>query len=626
MKYKADNILLVSFIIIMTYTILTSLPAYSLTNNNTVIKPEISNNQNLIDSAEDPIQNSAISTSCTGTIDDIDGDMIPTEWEKNGIDINNDNIVDLDLKKLGAKYDHKDLFLEIDYMEFHKPVASVIDNVVLSFANSPVCNPDDTSGINLHIDLDEEITPHKDTLNMTNPEAETLEQYTHFTDFYKIKNSHFGNINEQSDPNSKNILEAKGKIYHYGLFIHANKDEPTLLGIAKNIPAIDFIVSLGASGPQNSNNHITGTASEQASTLMHEFGHTIGLGHGGSDFAINNKPNYIGVMNYLMTNAVVANSKLDYSRCALDSLDETGLNEPNGIRGITNNCPDGLNTAFFEKCSFHPKYGWYGIAPQMVTTGNAVDWGSPEQGIDNIKKQKNINCDGNRFTQVYTKEMKGFDDWTNIKYLPTNIITETSLGNSNGESAVRSNSVIQNLNSIQTNTTDNNNDDLILKTLKNEPTSVDKTFQTLGVLAGINTYVENNITKPSFQQPTNDEEGNPIPTDPFAAEEGDPVTSAKEYYNTILGDPISILDPSAPQSEFAAEEENKDTVANDILVGNIDRAIQKLDKLLLTSDSSRGGDSSNDRITNPVNQEELKEKINNLKGLLKTRSCTYDEC
>ncbi|MEX3816585.1 hypothetical protein AB3X96_41745 [Paraburkholderia sp. BR13439] len=37
----------------------------------------------------------------------------------------------------------------------------------------------------------------------------------------------------------------------------------------------------------------------QAATLMHEFGHSLGLRHGGDELAVNYKPNYLSIMNYL---------------------------------------------------------------------------------------------------------------------------------------------------------------------------------------------------------------------------------------------------------------------------------------------------------------------------------------
>jgi hypothetical protein len=98
-------------------------------------------------------------------------------------------------------------------------------------------------------------------------------------------------------------------------------------GIARGIPGSDFIVSLAKIG-------IPPTVFQEAGTFMHELGHTLGLGHGGGD-GVNNKPNYISVMNYLfqfggLTRGGVQNI-FDYSNVALRVLDETSLDEPFGV-------------------------------------------------------------------------------------------------------------------------------------------------------------------------------------------------------------------------------------------------------------------------------------------------------
>ena len=79
--------------------------------------------------------------------DDIDGDGISNKWEVEGIDINGDNKIDLNLAALGASPVHKDLFLEVDYMKYHKPYSSVIPDVISEFEVAPVCNPDGSKGI-----------------------------------------------------------------------------------------------------------------------------------------------------------------------------------------------------------------------------------------------------------------------------------------------------------------------------------------------------------------------------------------------------------------------------------------------------------------------------------------------
>lgn len=47
---------------------------------------------------------------------DADGDGLLDSWESSGYDDNGDGIVDVDLPAMGARPDHKDLFLELDYV------------------------------------------------------------------------------------------------------------------------------------------------------------------------------------------------------------------------------------------------------------------------------------------------------------------------------------------------------------------------------------------------------------------------------------------------------------------------------------------------------------------------------
>ena len=198
---------------------------------------------------------------CTSdNIEDIDGDNILNNWEINGTDINHDNLTDLDLNQLGSSPYHKDLFLEVDFMSFHKPYSKVIPDVITAFGNAPVCNPDGVAGINLHVELGDEI-PHDESLNLLGNEDVNGKEEIHFNDFYKIKSEFFGNEADRMSPNRDNILDAKNSVYHYALFIHTFNGEG-YSGIAKDIPASDFVVSLGHdTWPVNQRiSHNTGTA------------------------------------------------------------------------------------------------------------------------------------------------------------------------------------------------------------------------------------------------------------------------------------------------------------------------------------------------------------------------------
>src|SRR6185436_7556324 len=82
---------------------------------------------------------------------DNDCDSLADIWETTGYDVDMDGTPDLDLKALGANPNHKDIFVELDYMQYHKPRTGVIPAIVTAFANAPIPNPDGLQGIKLHI-------------------------------------------------------------------------------------------------------------------------------------------------------------------------------------------------------------------------------------------------------------------------------------------------------------------------------------------------------------------------------------------------------------------------------------------------------------------------------------------
>jgi hypothetical protein len=357
----------------------------------------------------------------TVVIVDADGDGLLDAWEQaGGWDYNNDGLVDLNLWNLGARPNHKDIFVEVDYMDCtvaggdcgdnhnHKPTAGIIEDgvlgqtcddgidngpdgltdtadpdcaVVVAFDNAPVNNPDNTTGIHLHVLVDQALRHHR----FMNFAGSLLEDPTaanpgpcndgldngfdgqadgndadcqgglitegglgtcndgndndgdHLVDFADpdCAPSDFDNVKSFGTAgDSKQTLAAKTRVFHYAIFAHSvypdNTASPlwedTISGYGE-MPGNDFMVTLG---------EWAFTADEQEGTFMHELGHNLGLDHGGGD-SMNYKPNYLSVMNYMfqMTN-IVANRPLDYSRWVLplpDNEDGQGANT----------CNDGLD-------------------------------------------------------------------------------------------------------------------------------------------------------------------------------------------------------------------------------------------------------------------------------------------
>jgi len=313
------------------------------------------------------------------TQQDSDGDGLLNSWETTGIDVNRDGRIDLSLKALGANPLHKDIFVEVDYMQFHKPRTQAIMNVINSFAKADVTNPDRRPGITLHVLVNEQI-PHQNTING-------------LSGLTAIKNTRFGFAIERTLPDVANIIAAKKLAFHYGLFVHSLAGG-SWSGIGE-LPGNDFIVSLGSNawGVDPVTGHRVGSLEQQQGTFMHELGHNLNLRHGGGD-NINRKPNYLSVMNYLFQmGSTVASRPLDYSRCVVAALNENSLSEP---AGVGRSCPPGLWT-FIQAMNL------------LVRTGTPIDYNKDGNKVG-IRVATDLNGDAAPSTLV------GYDDWARILY------------------------------------------------------------------------------------------------------------------------------------------------------------------------------------------------------------------
>lgn len=257
---------------------------------------------------------------------DSDGDGLPDEWEKHGYTHGGKFV---DLPRMGANPNHKDIFVYVDYLDAtghcHRPSEAVIERVKKAFVNAPVDNPDGLRGINLRVILS--TAPIREDAEteiigeMVDVPGQSEKAYA-WDEFEQIKLEKFPS---ELSP-----------AFHYCIFGHNGPNiNGWRSGIARGVPASDFLVTLGTFTNQ------IGAQIEQAGTFMHELGHNLGLHHGGPmslgvrQAILNGKPNYLSVMNYTFQNrGLIKDGKagyLSYSSVEYPILDENHLNEFAGL-------------------------------------------------------------------------------------------------------------------------------------------------------------------------------------------------------------------------------------------------------------------------------------------------------
>jgi uncharacterized repeat protein (TIGR01451 family) len=369
---------------------------------------------------------------------DADGDGLLDGWERNGYNADGDATIDVDLPTMGTQPQRKDLLLELDCLvagpgHSHCPQQAAVQDVVQAFANGQVGNPDGSSGIELHVDVG---NIYGQALNATvnvprTPGGAATGTFGNYGSTTQIPEAGLTVLDFDGGSDgvdigtvrAANMDSKRFQVMRYGLFGHQTNARKALNDCTSGLAFQDvFMVTLGGVGragtppgpcwtvPAGGTQGL-GDQDEQAGTFLHEFGHTLGLGHGGGESIYNNKPNYLSVMNYSYQQCNVPAYALidtpggcDLSRIDLDDLDENSLDECKGLG-------NGL-----------PRVNWNGdgnfSGPFYDGTTCPAPSGANVKVNINDDTTDDADGDGNQSGSEpdFFSTLEGYDDWANLQY------------------------------------------------------------------------------------------------------------------------------------------------------------------------------------------------------------------
>jgi hypothetical protein len=356
---------------------------------------------------------------------DTDHDGLLDCWEDNkGIDFDGDCAIDLNLANYPSAGDnpdknHKDIYVELDYMNGIAISSIALNNVQAAFAAGTNNNPDGTPGIHFHYQIDEAVngSPTADPTTVFEPCSIPGAATT----FDSWKAAKFGTAAERAL--GANTLNAKRLIFHYGLFIHqlqgktaaappplppppapgappsapaATSTDP-VMGCAE-VPGDDFVIVRDG--------FASFTAAAQGAVLLHELGHNLNLRHGGGS-NIDFQPNYVSVMNdsLLLNNwQALRCSEAGWAGNLCLSPDQASWNEAGGIDEAAGVPQDiaGRHTLYWR-----PGGDPATALPHPVDTLVATDFNA----AGGLQAGQTMVLTRDRPIPTY---LPGYDDWSNL--------------------------------------------------------------------------------------------------------------------------------------------------------------------------------------------------------------------
>ncbi len=248
----------------------------------------------------------------------------PNDVPANAIDSDKDGIPDsakvqggtfggMDLYSLGARKGQRDIFIHVNYMSSATDIAVTPQKNALQM----VVDAFSTHNIKIHFDVgnlfSSSVSPASFNLSGDVSHKVAFEKCTQILSSTATSNSDF-----TPDAGCSSIYK-----YSSGSFDVRRKPVYRFMQMASSqlasgaggssgiaeLPGNKFLVTLGGSGFAPNNARLqTILVNFQGGTIMHEFGHTLGLHHGGFEDQ-NYKPNYFSIMNYMyQLNGLPANA------------------------------------------------------------------------------------------------------------------------------------------------------------------------------------------------------------------------------------------------------------------------------------------------------------------------------
>lgn len=222
---------------------------------------------------------------------DADGDGIPDSAEVSG-----GTFAGLDLYSMGTRTSQKDIFIEVDYMDSTDPgIIPRRESLQL------VTDSFNAQSIKVHFDAGTTFGSTFSTTNFNLGQGSSEVVYEPCVSMDQTTcTSNTSSRRSIYDWKAEYMDLRRRSVFHYLLMGNSQNANGSAgsSGLAET-PGNDFLVTMGNWGfvttlgiPLNQ------LINMQASTIMHELGHNLGLRHGGNEVT-NYKPNYWSIMNYL---------------------------------------------------------------------------------------------------------------------------------------------------------------------------------------------------------------------------------------------------------------------------------------------------------------------------------------